>query len=239
MSGPAHGQVHKVIRVVGTSSTSWEAAARNAVDEAARTISELRAATVTRRDVALGRDGTLLYRLELETTFQLDRSRQTASGASYQVRRYLIIANQTLCSERLRAEIAQREAAGPAEFHILVPQAPRPTGQMTNALDMGPVAVATDEDRAVARQEATERLRMLGAELADLATQPTGEVSLTDPLEAARRTFEYGSFDEILLSTLPAGFSRWLRLDLPSRLERAFDVPVVAVVHDADSASVD
>jgi hypothetical protein len=36
-------------------------------------------------------------------------------------------------------------------------------------------------------------------------------------------------FDEIILSTLPAGVSRWLALDLPSRIRRKFHVPLTVV----------
>jgi hypothetical protein len=36
-------------------------------------------------------------------------------------------------------------------------------------------------------------------------------------------------FDEIILSTLPAGISRWLALDLPHRIRRKFDIPLTVV----------
>lgn len=149
-------------------------------------------------------------------------------------RRYLVIANKTLASARLRAEIAARVAAGPSEIHLLVPQTPSPTGQMADIPEMGPVMVVTDADRARARQDATERLERMTRELADLGCPLTGEIATTDPFEAARTAFERSRFDEIILSTLPAGLSRWLKLDLPSRFERAFDVPVTALIADDD-----
>jgi hypothetical protein len=40
---------------------------------------------------------------------------------------------------------------------------------------------------------------------------------------------ERSSFDEIIVSTLPAPVSRWLRLDLAHRLERRFHLPVTHV----------
>ena len=36
-------------------------------------------------------------------------------------------------------------------------------------------------------------------------------------------------FDEIILSTLPPGISRWLALDLPSRVRRKIDVPLTVI----------
>ena len=38
--------------------------------------------------------------------------------------------------------------------------------------------------------------------------------------------------DEVILSTLPPGISRWLQMDVPSRLERAVDVPVAVVTQE-------
>lgn len=40
-------------------------------------------------------------------------------------------------------------------------------------------------------------------------------------------------FDEVIVSTLPPGASRWLRLDLLHRVERRFDLPVTHVVGEA------
>jgi hypothetical protein len=37
-------------------------------------------------------------------------------------------------------------------------------------------------------------------------------------------------YDEIILSTLPPGVSRWLKLDLPRRVEQRFALPVTTVI---------
>ena len=42
-----------------------------------------------------------------------------------------------------------------------------------------------------------------------------------------------GAFDEVIISTLPLGVSRWLGLDVPHRVERRFKVPVTTVTGHA------
>jgi len=49
------------------------------------------------------------------------------------------------------------------------------------------------------------------------------------PLDAIAAGLDQGPFDEIILSTLPPGVSRWLKLDLPHRVERSFGLPVAHV----------
>jgi flavin-binding protein dodecin len=64
--------VYRVTEVVGTSSESWEAAARNAVETAARTVRDLRVAEATRFDVTI-QDGTISdYRVRLDISFKYE-----------------------------------------------------------------------------------------------------------------------------------------------------------------------
>ena len=55
-----------------------------------------------------------------------------------------------------------------------------------------------------------------------------GIVGDTDPFVAVQWALERGDFDELIISTLPARVSRWLRRDLPHRVE-AFGLPVTVV----------
>jgi hypothetical protein len=132
------------------------------------------------------------------------------------VRRYLVVANQTLGGEHLAEKIRACLAAGAARFHIVVPA--------TSPQDH---AVWTEgEARGVAQQRlerALERFRELGGD-AD------GEVGDESPFLAIQDAVREGEFDEIILSTLPPGLSRWLRQDLPHRVERTFELPVTHVV---------
>src|SRR5689334_8369278 len=57
-----------------------------------------------------------------------------------------------------------------------------------------------------------------------------GAVGDANPVLAIADLVRDREFDEILLSTLPPGPSRWLRQDLPHRVERRFGLPVTHVV---------
>ena len=64
--------VYRVTEVIGVSGESWEAAARNAVTTAAKTVRDLRVAEVVRQDVTI-EDGALVsYRVRLAISFKYD-----------------------------------------------------------------------------------------------------------------------------------------------------------------------
>jgi hypothetical protein len=50
-----------------------------------------------------------------------------------------------------------------------------------------------------------------------------------DPMDAIEEALHDGDFDEIILSTLPRGVSRWLHLDLPHRVGH-LGLPLTTVV---------
>lgn len=231
MTDAADGQVHKVVRVVATSPTSWEAAAQAAVFHAAKTIQNLRFATLVEADLVVSDGKVAQYRTKLELSFQFDRSRFSADGTeTFRVSRYLIIANRTLTSPGLRQIVDERDAAGNCEFHVLVPEPVRSTAYVGDPIGGVQVPVPDDHDRLVALQQAEDRLDSFRRAFAHLGPRLTGEVSLFDPVVATRQVMEYATFDEIIVSTLPAGVSRWLKLDLPARLQRAFDLPVIPLI---------
>jgi hypothetical protein len=71
---------------------------------------------------------------------------------------------------------------------------------------------------------ALEGMRAAGLEHVD------GKVGNPDPIVATMELWDPREFDEIVVSTLPTGSSRWLGLDLPHRLEKLTSVPVLHVV---------
>ena len=64
--------VYRVTEVIGVSSESWEAAARNAVETAARTVRDLRVAEVLRQDVTIENGALTNYRVRLGISFKYD-----------------------------------------------------------------------------------------------------------------------------------------------------------------------
>jgi flavin-binding protein dodecin len=64
--------VYRVTEVIGVSSESWDAAARNAVETAAKTIRDLRVAEVTRTDVTIENGRIASYRVRLDISFKYE-----------------------------------------------------------------------------------------------------------------------------------------------------------------------
>jgi hypothetical protein len=130
------------------------------------------------------------------------------------MKRYLVVANQTLGGGRLLDTVHDLAAKGPSRFHVLVPATPPSNREWTEA-----------EARALANQRlerALERLRGLGLEV-------DGEIGDEHPVDAVGDVLERGEvFDAIVVSTLPPGISRWLKLDLVHRVEK-YGIPVIHV----------
>ena len=139
------------------------------------------------------------------------------------MRRYLVVANQTLGGDHLLDEVRRRMAEGPASFHIVVPA--------TSPADH---AVWTEGE---AQALAEKRLELALARFRDLGADADGEVGDADPIEAVRDCQWVQQYDEVILSTLPAGVSRWLKQDLPHRMERACGVPVTHVVGRSEGST--
>jgi hypothetical protein len=170
------------------------------------------------------------------------------------VRRYLVVANQTLGGEELATAIQARMAAGPCHFHLLVPAtaagqldaeylaatsdkpeaAPGTEGLdrqtarhlLEDELDEASHAESgEDQGRRLARQRLSHEINRLR----DLGASVSGEVGVADPLDAVGVVLHRWEFDEVILSTLPGRRSRWLAADLPTRIRRGFKLPVTQV----------
>ncbi|MFL5824531.1 MAG: dodecin family protein [Solirubrobacteraceae bacterium] len=64
--------VYRVTEVIGVSSESWEAAARNAIETAAKTVRDLRVAEVLRQDVTIENGKLTGYRVRLAISFKYE-----------------------------------------------------------------------------------------------------------------------------------------------------------------------
>jgi hypothetical protein len=127
--------------------------------------------------------------------------------------RILVVANRTAESPDLLEALKARGDGN--QFVLVVP-----------ASGHG-IEKAADPDAAREHTEphleaALEKLRAEGL-------QVEGTVGDGDPLAAVQDACNFGEFDEIIVSTLPVRASKWLRMDLPTRVERATGKPVTHV----------
>ncbi len=226
--------VYRVVQFVATHPDSWEAAASAGVAEAAKTIDDLRVAQVVQLDTTVGSGRVMAYRVKLKMSYRIDRIR-TIAGETAVVQRLLVVANRTVGGPRVATLVRDRLGRGPVEVHLLVP-AITSVANLTLGIDpltAGHVLADPEVLAEAARDVAAEAEERLAAQLAELVRvgvrSATGEVGPADPIAAIDAVLARSSFDEIVLSTLPAGVSRWLKLDLPSRLQRRTAIPVTVL----------
>ncbi len=67
---------YKVIEVIGTSTTSWEDAAAQAVKTAGESLHDLRVAEVVKEDIHLDERGAITFRTKLELSFKYEHEHQ-------------------------------------------------------------------------------------------------------------------------------------------------------------------
>ena len=68
----AANAVYKVTEVIGTSTKSWEDAARNAVETAARTLRDLRVAEIVKTDLKIKNGKVKAYRARVQVSFKYE-----------------------------------------------------------------------------------------------------------------------------------------------------------------------
>jgi nucleotide-binding universal stress UspA family protein len=134
---------------------------------------------------------------------------------------YVIVANQTLLSQTLWNAVTERAKPGSA-FHVVVPLTPVVHG------------LTWDEDESL--KQANERLDAFLERVRTMGVEASGEVGDRDPVQAVSDCLRsMNKVDEIVLSTLPPGISRWLGQDVAGRLRHSAPVPV-AIVYDEAQA---
>jgi hypothetical protein len=130
--------------------------------------------------------------------------------------RVLIVAHQTATSPELLAAIKARARKGPARFTLVVPSAAPGLHKVVDPQDHGDDAAA-----GVIRVALPGLEKAAGGEVQTI-------VGDSNPLDAVQDAVNLHGFDEIIISTLPHTVSRWLRLDLPHKLE-GLDLPITTV----------
>ena len=147
--------------------------------------------------------------------------------------RVLLVANKTLGSGEVSEFVRDRIAKEECHFTLLVPATPRSDlqqqyrlpGGLTNAGEGVGSSHEDEDDYTYARSRLEYGLGALRA----LGAVADGEVGDPDAAKAIQEVLERKHFDEVALSTLPKGVSRWLRLDIPHRVERRFHIPVTVI----------
>lgn len=139
--------------------------------------------------------------------------------------RVLIVAHGTATNLGLLDAVRSRAAQGAVRFTLLVPR---------SAHGLHEISDAAAHDDTDAREILARALPLLSA----AAGAPVnGLVGDADPLVAVGEAISRKTYEEIILSTLPAPLSRWQRLDLPAKLA-GFGIPVRVVAAGLTQAAV-
>jgi hypothetical protein len=120
-------------------------------------------------------------------------------------RSFLVVANVTATSDELMDALRAR---APADFMLIIPATPFGGGREAAVAKLG---------------EALDQLRAAG-----LAAD--GSVGNADPILAVTDAWDPKRYDEIIVSTLPSQFSKWLHAGLPDRIGKLTDAPVTHIV---------
>src|ERR1700757_5306071 len=130
--------------------------------------------------------------------------------------RVLVVAHKTAATQPLLDAVSDRARRGPSVFTLLVPN---PAHGLHKVVD--------PED-----QQASEAQKVLDDALPALTaaagSEVEGIVGDADPIAAIQDAINLRGFDEVIVSTLPARVSRWLKLDLPSKIS-GMGLPVTTV----------
>jgi hypothetical protein len=120
----------------------------------------------------------------------------------------LVVANLTAGSQALLNLLRDRAERAPTAIHLIVPASPLGDG----------------------RDTAVQNLEGALAQLRDEGLEADGVLGHPDPFIAVIDVWDPRRHDEIIVSTLPLGASKWLHAGLPERIERATGALVEHVV---------
>jgi hypothetical protein len=133
--------------------------------------------------------------------------------------RVLVVAHKTAATQPLLDAVRERAQRGPATFTLLVPNPAHGLHKVVDPEDQQASEAQTVIEEAVPA-------------LSEAAGAPVeGIVGDADPVAAVQDAINLRGFDEVIVSTLPVRLSRWLRLDLPSKVA-GMGLPVTTVTPD-------
>jgi hypothetical protein len=138
--------------------------------------------------------------------------------------RVLVVAHRTAATPALLDAVRTRAARGPATFTLLVPNTAHGLHRVVDAEDQPDDAAQAVLELALPLLE-----EAAGGRVEGLIGDP-------EPLSAVQDAVNLHGFDEIIVSTLPARVSRWLHLDLPSKVG-GLGLPVTTVTAKERSAT--
>ena len=128
----------------------------------------------------------------------------------------LVVAHKTAATQPLLDAVRQRAQRGNCVFTLLVPNTTHGLHKVVDPEDQGAGEAQTVLERAVpALSEAA-------------GSRVEGIVGDPNPVAAVHDAINLHSFDEVIVSTLSARMSRWLKLDLPSKIS-GMGLPVTTV----------
>jgi hypothetical protein len=137
--------------------------------------------------------------------------------------RVLVVAHKTAATKNLLDAVHVRAEQGPATFTLLVPNTQSGLHRVVDPEDQGDAGAQAVLDHAIPLLE-------------EAAGSPVrGMIGVSEPLMAIHDAVNIEGFDEIIISTLPARVSKWLRLDLPSKAS-GLGLPVTTVTPAGDRA---
>jgi hypothetical protein len=138
--------------------------------------------------------------------------------------RVLVVAHKTAATQPLLDAVAERAKRSRCTFTLLVPNAAHGLHKVVDPEDQGSREAQGVIDHAVPL-------------LSDAAGTPVNAiVGSSDPSVAVQDAVNLQGFDEVIVSTLPTRVSRWLKLDLPSKVS-GLGLPVTTVTPSDESSA--
>lgn len=138
-------------------------------------------------------------------SLQPRRAAPVAKGATRRL--VVVVGNHTLLADALRDRLRAVVASGDVDIHVVVPV------RADDELDIG-----------------FWRGRALAERVAEPGVELTVDVGVDEPVTLVRKAVHGAHIDQVIVSTLPEGVSRWLHADVAGLLHRALNVPVEVVL---------